>query len=389
MSKPIDVEAIETDDQIQHIGGASRRLALEALERIDTGGAYANLLLPEMLGRSNLSPEDRRFVTQLVYGTTRMRRACDYLVDRFVVGPTDSHVRAALRLGAFQLHYLHTPPHAAVNATVAATTGPGRSVVNAVLRRVSESEAVFPSPAIEMSYPDWLVERFIQDLGHDDAMAALSAMNEPATTSERADGYVQDPASQAVAGLVGAVEGELVIDLCAAPGGKATGMASEGASVIAVDRRLSRGRLVQSNAERLDLRLPVLVTDGRSPSLRPGCADRVLVDAPCSGFGSFRRRADARWRIEPEAPERLAELQVELVLAGLDLLRSGGELLYSVCTLTTTETVGVLDQIRSRRDDVELVEIDAPQEWRRLTSGVVYLLPDTSDGMMAFKLRRH
>ncbi|HEY2429655.1 MAG TPA: transcription antitermination factor NusB, partial [Acidimicrobiales bacterium] len=94
-----------------------RALAVEALVRIEDG-AYANLVLPHLLDRSGLSPVDRHFATELVYGATRMRRACDWLVDRFVMRAPDPATRAALRLGAYQLEFLGTPPHAAVGATV-------------------------------------------------------------------------------------------------------------------------------------------------------------------------------------------------------------------------------------------------------------------------------
>ena len=97
---------------------SSRLLALDALDRIDRDGAYANLLLPDMLEHSGLEARDRHFVTELVYGTTRMRRACDFLVDRFLTRDLDLRVRNALRLGAYQLHFLGMPPHAAVGETV-------------------------------------------------------------------------------------------------------------------------------------------------------------------------------------------------------------------------------------------------------------------------------
>ncbi len=370
-------------------GQATRRLAIEALERIESGGAYANLVLPPMLERSGLRDDDRRFVTELVYGTTRMKRACDYLVDRYVLGATDGQVRAALRLGAYQLHYLRTPDHAAVNATVAAVRGKGRSLVNAVLRRVAaeEGEVRFPSIGVELSYPDWVVERFTADLGRDEAVQALRAMNRPAAVIERDDGYVQDPASQAVAAALGAGPGDIVVDLCAAPGGKATALAATGAMVVAADRRLSRSRLVAANADRLGSDLGVVVSDGRSPGLRPRQATKVLVDAPCSGFGSFRRRADARWRIEPEAPERLQELQVALVKAGLDLLAPGGTLTYSVCTLTRVETVEVAKAVLAD-GGVRLVPPRVDDGWGRLDDDVALLLPDTTDGMGLFQLQR-
>lgn len=367
-------------------GTASRRLAIEAMQRIAKGGAYANLMLPELLGRSELSPEDRRFVTQMVYGTTRMLRACDHLVDRFVLGETDDQVRAALRIGAYQLAFLRTPTHAAVDATVGAVTGGGRKLVNAVLRRVASAPVEFPDEATRLSYPDWLVDAFRSSLGPERATAALEAMNQPASATVRDDGYVQDAASQLVVEAVGAGPGELVVDLCAAPGGKATGLAATGATVVAGDRRPSRVGLVVSNVERLGSDVMAMVADGRHPPVADGVADRVLIDAPCSGFGSLRRRPDARWRIEPEAPDRLAELQVELILSGARLLRPGGTLTYSVCTFGRTEGVDVIDEVRRQRPDLTM---SPPPDGRWIDEDGVGLLlpsPDGSDGMMLAQL---
>lgn len=364
-------------------GSASRRLAIEALVRIDRDGAYANPVLSDLLDRSSLSPQDRGFVTELVYGTTRMQRACDHLVDRFVLSEVEHQVRAALRLGAYQLAFLRTPPHAAVSATVGAVSGRGRSVVNAVLRRVAGAPVEFPDEATELSYPDWIVERLIEDLGRDDAIAALRAMNEPAPTSVRDDGYVQDLASQHVVSTVDARPGELVIDLCAAPGGKATGLAVTGATVIAADRRHRRVELMRRNVDSLGAAVPVLVGDGRHPPIRPRSADRVLVDAPCSGLGSLRRRADARWRIDAEAPTRLAALQTELVIAGLSLLKAGGCLTYSVCTLTTAESSGVLAAVVERTGAVPISPPGPPWHHR---GPIAALLPGETDGMLLFAL---
>jgi 16S rRNA (cytosine967-C5)-methyltransferase len=359
-------------------------VAIEAMVRIDRDGAYANLVLPELLQRSGLKAEDRHFVTELVYGATRMRRACDHLVDRFLLDQVEPQVRAALRLGAYQLAYLRTPDHAAVDATVGAVRGRGRSVVNAVLRRVAKAPVAYPDQATELSYPDWIIDRLRADLGPDRALEALVAMNQPAEVSVRDDGYTQDPASQLVVPAVGAGPGDLVVDLCAAPGGKASGLAGRGAIVVAGDLRPQRARLLAANAERLGVELRPMVADGTRPPIRPGAADRVLIDAPCSGLGSLRRRADARWRIDPGAPERLARLQTELVLAGLDLLRPGGTLTYSVCTLTAAESAGVLEAVLER-SSATVVDPPGPP-WHR-DGTIALLLPIEVDGMMLFTIR--
>ncbi len=357
-------------------GSGSRRVAIDALLRIERGGAYANLVLPELLNRSDLGPEDRHFVTEMVYGTTRMRRSCDHLVDRFLLDTVEPEVRAALRLGAYQLAFLDTPAHAALDATVGAVKGRGRSVVNAVLRRVASAPVEYPDRATELSYPDWIVERLIKDLGDERALRALEAMNQGVRATVRADGYVQDAASQAVVAAVEAQAGELVFDLCAAPGGKATGIAASGARTVALDLRPKRAGLISKNVKRLDLQLPVVVADGTNPPFAPASADRVLVDAPCSGLGSLRSRADARWRIDADAPERLARLQVGLVRSGLELLKPGGTLVYSVCTLTSDEGRGVLDVVRN---DEGITVLDGPEGAWDTDEGLSIMLPTAPD----------
>lgn len=366
-------------------------MAMDAMVRIESGGAYANLILPDMLAKSDLSDPDRRFVTQLVYGTTRMKRACDHLVDRFLLGPADEQVRAALRIGTFQLVFLNTPPHAAVDATVSAVAGGGRKVVNAVLRRVAKAPVQYPDEPTRLSYPSWIYKRLIESLGQERAVAALEAMNRPATATTREDGYVQDRASQLVVAAVEAQPGDVAIDLCAAPGGKATGLAAAGATVVAGDRRLSRVGLVADNVASLGYDVAVLAADGRHSPFRAGSADRVLVDAPCSGFGSLRSRPDARWRIDPQAPARLAELQFDLLASGVRLLKADGVLIYSVCTFGDAEGANVVNRATA---ELGLELLEPPGQPWQATDGIAMLVPGAAaedgnhDGMMLARFRR-
>jgi 16S rRNA (cytosine967-C5)-methyltransferase len=373
-------------------GVAARRVAAEALERIAGSGAYANLVVPALLERGELESRDRAFVTDLVYGTTRMQRACDWLVDRFLPDPdrVDVAARSWLRLGAFQLAVLGTPPHAAVGATVEAAPRRLKGLLNAVLRKVAAGlPVVWPDDATRLSQPDWIVDRLIRDLGPDEALAALEAMNAPAEVTVRADGYVQDRASQWVADAVGAGPGDRIADLCAAPGGKATAVASTGARVVAVDLHPARAGLVAGNAERLGLsgHLDVVTADALRPPLRPATFDKVLLDAPCSGLGALRRRPDARWRITPADVDELATLQLRLVDAALALLRPGGELTYSVCTLTRSESEAVDQHLAAHHRAV--VALDRPAApWRPLGRGALLLPQDAgTDGMYLLRLR--
>jgi 16S rRNA (cytosine967-C5)-methyltransferase len=360
------------------------------------GGARANIVVADLLGRSELDGRDRGFVTELVYGTCRMQRACDWLVDRHVRGQTDVEVRAALRLGAYQLAYLRVPRHAAVSATVEEVRGAGRSLVNAVLRRVADEVAAgplhWPDPATQLSYPDWIVARLAADIGPAPARAAMEIMNTAAEVTERADGYIQDLGSQLVAAHVGRAKGERILDLCAAPGGKATALAGEGidqpALVVAADLSAPRSGVVAENVARLGLeRVATVVADGLAPAWRSGSFDRVLVDAPCSGLGVLRRRPDARWRVQPDDVPRLAGLQKDLLTAAIPLVSPGGVLVYSVCTLTRVETAQIDRWLADEHPELE--PLPPPGDpWIPAGRGAL-LLPQAAgtDGMYVLSLR--
>lgn len=365
----------------------ARTLALHCLQRIDHDGAYANLVVPAALASSTLDQRDRAFVTGLVYGTTRMRRACDALIDRFVLTEPEPKVRTLLRFGAYQLVFADVAPHAAVGETVALAPKRVRGFVNAILRKVAHTVMVWPDLATELSYPQWLFDRLVVELG-DDAVPAMRRMNEAPPISVRDDGYTQDRSSQWVAAAVGAAPGERVLDLCAAPGGKATAMAGSadrgGAFVVAADLSPHRSRLVRSNIERLGATAAAVTADGTHPPFADGSFDRVLLDAPCSGLGALRRRPDSRWRITASDITDLAVLQRTLLTAAAALVRPGGTLVYSVCTLTAEESID-----HPVPAGCTIVDERPDGAWRPYGRGW-RVLPhdDDTDGMVLVRYRR-
>jgi 16S rRNA (cytosine967-C5)-methyltransferase len=400
-----------------------------------------------------MEQRERAQTTELVYGTLRRRRSLDALLAPVLdrdLDDVDAPVRAALRLGTYQL-VEGVPAHAAVGETVGAlavSTPRAKGYANAVLRRVASLGPPWPWPSgdsvtavgIRTSMPDWVVERLFADLGVEDATAALAHANEPAALTlrvnpRRADAAAvaaeltdagaavergalvedalivrgagdpaaipavrdgratpQDQASQAVASAVDARAGERVLEVGAAPGGKATALAEamgDIGSVVAVDVHPGRLGLVTRAARRLRLTSVAPVgADGRRLPLVAGSFDRVLVDAPCSGLGVLRRRPEARWRIEPDAVELLAGLQRELLTTAATTVRPGGRLVYSVCTLTRAETLGV-DEWAAASLPGFLAEPPPPAPWRALGRGA-RLLPQEAgtDGMYLLTLTR-
>lgn len=427
----------------------SRSIAIDVLVRVEAG-AYANLVLPEALRRSGLAPRDRAFATDLVHGTVRMLRAVDHLLAPVASRPLDvldEHVRAALRLGAYQL-ISGVAPHAAVGETVEAAPSRARGFVNGVLRAIARGGPPWPWPegdaveaiAVRTSHPDWVVDRFVAELGATEAAALLALDNEPAAMTLRVnrrrstpeavtaeleaagarvergsvvrDALVvrgagdpealpavregratpQDQGSQAVLEMLDPRPGDRVLDVAAAPGGKSTGAAErldDRGLVVAADLNAARLRLVADATRRLGLRSVVtVVADGRALPSAPTAFDRVLVDAPCSGLGVLRRRPDARWRVREEEIEPLAALQRRLLGAAAQAVVPGGLLVYSVCTITSEETRGVDEWAQAELDSFRT---ERPPEgpWRPHGRGALLLPTDGgTDGMYVLALRR-
>lgn len=419
-------------------------VARDALVKVEAG-AFSHVAVPAMLRGSGLAPRERAQVTDLVYSTLRAQRRLDDLIARASsrrIGRLDPPVRAVLRLGAQQL-ISGVPPHAAVSEAVAAAPLRARGYVNGVLRTLTRLGPPWPEPdseAVALSYPDWLVERLGSELGPDDARAVLEAGNErgaltlrpragrttadeleaelvaggaqitrghlvpdallvrgagdPATLPAVAKGRAtpQDQGSQAIVAYLAPAAGDRVLDVAAAPGGKATDIAERvgrDGRVLAADSQAGRLRLVGMAARRLRLRnVDLVVADGHDLPVRDACFDRVLVDAPCSGLGVLRRRPEARWRIDPEMIPTLAALQVELLVAAARAVRPGGVLVYAVCTLTVAETSEVATRALEALADFTTMNPPAAP-WRPWGAGALLLPSDAgTDGMFVLGLRR-
>jgi 16S rRNA (cytosine967-C5)-methyltransferase len=377
--------------------GPARIAAFDVLLRVFEDDAYADRALRS--AAASLDERDRSLAQRLSYGAVQRVRTLDHAIEtlgRRRVARLDAPVRAALRLGAYQLAFVDgVARYAAVNESVElvrrARLERAVPFANAVLRRLADGirplldslpETTAAEAGLKHSYPDWIAETWWDELGPDGARALMHAQNEPAPTVVRlvrggidglpdpdvpgawhvkridegalADGRVwpQSAASQLVGLAVGARDGERILDLCAAPGGKATMLAGE---VTAVEVKEARARELEATAQRLGAaNVRVVVADGRE--LPPALAgfDRALVDAPCSGLGVLNSRPDLRWRALP-----LPKLQLELLCAAAQRVRAGGTLVYSVCTINAEEGEAIVD--------ASGLEVDPTlgDEWRR------------------------
>lgn len=397
----------------------ARSVALEVIRRVTEHDAYSNLSLRSALDRARLSARDAALATELVYGTLRRLVSLDDALGRLVDRPlasTPNQALGVLRLGAYQLLHTRIPPHAAVAETVALAPDRQRGFVNAVLRRLAVEPAAPPAGstdaavALRSGLAEWAVRELRTLVPTEEVEAAAAALAERAPVTLRvntcragmdeverrlagvgaatergrihpasllltaggaptglpgfAEGWftVQDQASCFVVAALDPRPGGRVLDVCAGPGGKAGHAAclvEPNGVVVAADVSEARLRLVRSTAERLGAREVLLVQDGRRPAVRGGF-DRVLVDAPCSGIGSARRRPELLWRARKADVVGLSRLQVGIATAAADLLAPGGRLVYSVCTFPRAETDAVCVALLRRRPDLEPEAIEGP-----------------------------
>jgi len=411
-----------------------REAAYDVLTAVRERQAYANLVLPGLLRDRRLTGRDAALATELAYGTLRAQGQLDVVLQACVdrpLGKVDPPVLDVLRLGTYQLLRTRIPTHAAVSATVdlarrVLTAGPA-AFTNAVLRKVAVRDLAgwlvelapadpVEAVALHTAHPRWIAQAFRDALRGDldEARMALQADDERpevhlvARTMDRQElaalsggtpgpysaaavrlplggapgelkpvrdgrAAVQDEGSQLVALALAAVPLDgpdaTWVDLCAGPGGKAALLQGEadrrGARLVAVEAQPHRAALVARSGVRL-----TVTADARRLPLGDGSADRVLLDAPCSGLGALRRRPEARWRRQPSDLPALTALQGELLDAAARLLRPGGVLAYITCSPHLAETiVPVLDVLRRHP---ELEQLDA----RPLLPGV----PDLGDG---------
>jgi 16S rRNA (cytosine967-C5)-methyltransferase len=353
---------------------AARRAAYEVLLRVFEQDAYADRAF--RTAARDLDERERAFAQRLAYGSVQRVRTLDHAIQTLGKRPVrklDPPVRAALRLGAYQLGYTEVAPHAAVNETVElvrrARLERAVPFTNAVMRRLTAGMRglldALPDGALKESYPDWIAEVWTRDFGADAALQLMRAQNEPLETVVRlvrgdppgdptdvsgayrvervdeqavAEGRIwpQSRGSQLAGLVVGSQDGERVLDLCAAPGGKATMLRGE---VTAVEIDHNRANELRENAARLGA-TNVRVVEADGTALPPELTgyDRALVDAPCSGLGVLGRRPDLRWRAQP-----LPELELALLRSAAERVRPGGTIVYSVCTLNADENEAVVE----------------------------------------------
>ncbi|HWS99017.1 MAG TPA: 16S rRNA (cytosine(967)-C(5))-methyltransferase RsmB [Pyrinomonadaceae bacterium] len=434
----------------------ARREAFNILRRVEEEGAFSTVLLASV--DEGMRAEDRALAYELVLGVLRWQLFLDVLIEHYSsrrAASLDAPVRRALRLGLYQLRFLSRIPQSAVvnesvNLAHLARLRSAAPLINAVLRRATREPDYDPAAevaeplerlSIETSHPRWLVERWVDAFGMEEAAAFARANNEAPPTafrvvSGRADGrevlgelraaggvlqesriapgawriegagrslrelahagkiYLQDEASQLVAHVLDARAGERVLDICAAPGSKTTHVATRTEDlslIVAGDLHEHRLRAIKEAASRQGIKNLGLVAHDAETSLPfpENFFDRVLVDAPCTGTGTLRRNPEIRWRITDRDVATLAARQERILAHAARTLRPGGRLVYSTCSVEREENEEVAARFLASEKDFGQVALTAPLSLRS-AGGCLRVWPhrDGADGFFIAAFER-
>ena len=429
----------------------ARACAFAVVRRVFEHGAYADRAFAAE--SEGLVARERSLAMTLAYGTVQRRATLDYVAGRLCNRPLESlepGALAALRLGILQLLFLdgiaeHAAVHESVELAKRNTRG-GAGLVNAVLRRAArEGNGMLASLSDETpagaatlhSVPQWLAELWWRELGAEQARALLAHINEPAESAIRVNTLVasrdaviaelpvpartvtelpealvldapfdvrgselfergaimaQARGSMLAGRALAPAPGARVLDLCAAPGAKATQLAAlieDRGELLAVERHPGRAAAMRETLARMHVSCARVQVGDAAAFGDPDRYDAVLIDPPCSGLGTLQSRPDLRWRTNPERIAALTTLQGRILRAGANATAPGGVLVYSVCTISAAEGVGVVESLLRERDDFEPEDL-SPILPAAAVGRFLQTLPnrDGTDGFFVARLRR-
>lgn len=435
----------------------SRKLARQIIQRVLEEGAYSNLVLSNELNNIDIEDKDKGLITEIVYGTLRRKRTLDVLIGNFVkdINLIDTTVLNILRVAIYQMYFLDKiPEYAACNEAVEEAKEvslEASNLVNGILRNYikDEKEIVVPGNRIDelaykFSFQPWMIRLFIKQYGEERTMKLMAGLNETPKVTVRVnefkaeydevyekleeigynieDGYacpeaiaikggkgiednqlfkeglitVQDESAMLVAPLLDLKEGDKVLDLCAAPGGKTTHIAellANSGEVLAFDLHENKLSLIEENAKRLGLNNIVCkamdATKLNSDYISYG--DKVLIDVPCSGLGIIRKKPEIKWNKTRQQLKDLVPIQREIMENAWQYLKPGGTLVYSTCTLNKEENEENLKWFLSKHNDAEIEKIYIGNNNNFIYNGdgSLTILPnDSMDGFFIGKIKK-
>jgi len=389
------------------------------ISKVDKG-AYSNIVLNDAFREFFLSPKEKAFMTEIFYGVIRNKKFLDYIIERYTKDIRKEWIRNLLRISIYQITFMDSDDKGVVwEATeLAKKYSIGISkFINGTLRNYlrnkdSELKKLNDEKNYDVLYsiPKWFCDVLEKQYGNENLKQAITSLKKIPYLSVRVNKlkyseeefkeflkekdiqiikkvdtvyYVnsgliinseefktgkiiaQDASSYLAAKNLGAMPNELVLDICAAPGGKTAVLAEEmknSGEVIAIDIHQHKIKLIDTNMKKLGIDIvKAIVMDAKNVNKQGRKFDKILVDVPCSGYGVIRKKPEILYSKNRENIEELAKLQLEILNSAADILKDGGELIYSTCTITDKENTNNIKKFLEERKEFKVEKLYIPE----------------------------
>jgi len=389
------------------------------ISKVDKG-AYSNIVLNDAFREFFLSPKEKAFMTEIFYGVIRNKKFLDYIIDIYTKDIRKEWIRNLLRISIYQITFMNSDDKGVVweatelakKYSIAISKFINGTLRNYLRNKDSELKRLDDEKNYEVLYsiPKWFYDTLEKQYGNENLKQAITSLKKIPYLSLRVNKlkysedefeeflkekdiqiikkvdtvyYVdsgliinseefktgkiiaQDASSYLAAKNLGAMANELVLDICAAPGGKTAVLAEQmknSGEVIAIDIHQHKIKLIDTNMKKLGIDIvKAIVMDARNVNKQGRKFDKILVDVPCSGYGVIRKKPEILYSKNKENIEELAKLQLEILNSAVDILKDGGELIYSTCTITDEENTNNIKKFLEERKEFKVEKLYIPE----------------------------
>ena len=396
-----------------------KQVAINLISQVDKG-AYSNIALNETFKTLDINSKEKAFITEIFYGVIRNKKFLDYIIERYTKDIRKEWIRNLLRISIYQITFMNSDNKGVVweatelakKYSIAISKFINGTLRNYLRNKDSELKRLDDEKNYEILYsiPRWFYDTLEKQYGNDNLKQAITSLKKIPYLSVRVNKlkyseeefeeflkekdiqiikkvdtvyYVnsgliinseefktgkiiaQDASSYLAAKNLGAMPNELVLDICAAPGGKTAVLAEEmknSGEVIAIDIHQHKIKLIDTNMKKLGIDIvKAIVIDARNVNKQGRKFDKILVDVPCSGYGVIRKKPEILYSKNRENIEELAKLQLEILNSAADILKDGGELIYSTCTITAEENTNNIKKFLEERKEFKIEKLYIPE----------------------------
>ena len=427
-----------------------KQVAINLISQVDKG-AYSNIVLNETFKTLNINSKEKAFITEIFYGVIRNKKFLDYIIGKNTKEIKKEWIRNLLRISIYQITFMDSDDKGVVweatelakKYSIAISKFINGTLRNYLRNKDSELKNLADEKNYEVLYsiPEWFCDILEKQYGNENLKQSITSLKKIPYLSVRVNKLkytekefeeflkekdiqiikkvdtvyyinsgliinseefktgkiiVQDASSYLAARNLEVIPNELVLDICAAPGGKtavlAENMENKG-EIIAIDIHQHKIKLIDTNIKKLGIDIvKAIVMDARNVNKQGRKFDKILVDVPCSGYGVIRKKPEILYSKNKENIEELAKLQLEILNSAADILKDGGELIYSTCTITDEENTNNIEKFLKEREEFKVEKLYIPEnvsgDYDKLGGFCINYKEEIMDNFYIIKLKK-